>query len=290
MAMFTSILSADVPTLFLGLAAGLLAIVCALEPLATWMVGRYVRRTNRAAVHGAKRPKKDDARAVAAAAAAAAPALDGAARRELAVYYVAIAVMQYQYTLWGQLAAREAGSDGPSLVVTIAVSQIGVCALYAIVLWTIGYNPISLFGLRAPTRQPIPQLTSADLRSMLPLASCYAAAHASGHAALTLGSHAFGQIVKAAEPVFSIVVSTCFYGQTSSVAKWCTIPLIVSGVALSTLKLDAAGRRDHRRDIRRDIRRDDRARYTWYRLPCSRYNIDFDPRVFIAGSVCIPSE
>ena len=58
---------------------------------------------------------------------------------------------------------------------------------------------------------------------------------------LTVGSHAFGQVVKAAEPVFSATVSATAYGATISNWRWLCIPLIVGGVAVSTLKRDASG-------------------------------------------------
>jgi solute carrier family 35 protein E1 len=174
------------------------------------------------------------------------------------LYYLAIMLMQYQYTLWGQLAANEAGGRAGGLTVTIAVSQVAVCAAYALVLWAVGYNPVTLFGFEAPARQPLPRLTATDLRSMMVLGLCYAAAHSAGHYSLTIGHFAFAQIVKAAEPVFTVVVGAALYGKRPSLSRWCCIPLIVCGVATSTLKVGADG----------------------------RYAVDFDGTVLLAGSVC----
>eukprot|EP00967_Tisochrysis_lutea_P112676 scaffold178244_cov37-Tisochrysis_lutea.AAC.2 len=68
---------------------------------------------------------------------------------------------------------------------------------------------------------------------------------------------AFGQIVKAAEPVFSAVVNTVFYGKSPSISKWLILPIIVGGVAISTLKPKPGG----------------------------GYDIDFDTTALIAGSI-----
>ena len=119
---------------------------------------------------------------------------------QLLLYYLFIMLLQYQYTLWGQLAAKEAGGKEGGLTITIAVSQIAVCAAYACLLWVVGYNPVTLFGLEAPRRQPLPTLTTADLMGMGALSFCYAAAHSAGHYSLTIGHFAFAQIVKAAHP------------------------------------------------------------------------------------------
>ena len=177
---------------------------------------------------------------------------------QLLLYYLFIMLLQYQYTLWGQLAAKEAGGKEGGMTITIAVSQIAVCAAYACMLWVVGYNPVTLFGLEAPKRQPLPKLSAADLLGMGVLSFCYAAAHSAGHYSLTIGHFAFAQIVKAAEPAFAIVVSTFIYNKRPSLARWCCVPIIIAGVIVSTLKVGATG----------------------------GYLIDFDVTVLFAGSMC----
>ena len=175
----------------------------------------------------------------------------------LALYYLAWFVGNYYYTLWNKLASVEAGGKAGGLLVTISVMQLAVCSVYAILLWVVGYNPVGLVGLQKPTKQSVPKITLADVGSMLVLVCCYAGAHSAGVVALTAGSPQFGQIVKAAEPVFSAVVNTIIYANSPSLAKWCCLPLIVGGVAISTLKPSAAG----------------------------GYSIEFDTTALMAGSV-----
>jgi len=175
----------------------------------------------------------------------------------LALYYLAWFIGNYYYTLWNKLASVEAGGKAGGLLVTISVMQLAVCSVYAILLWVVGYNPVGLVGLQKPTKQSVPKITLADVGSMLVLVCCYAGAHSAGVVALTAGSPQFGQIVKAAEPVFSAVVNTIIYANSPSLAKWCCLPLIVGGVAISTLKTSAAG----------------------------GYSIEFDTTALMAGSV-----
>ena len=175
----------------------------------------------------------------------------------LALYYLAWFIGNYYYTLWNKLASVEAGGKAGGLLVTISVMQLAVCSVYAILLWVVGYNPVGLVGLQKPTKQSVPKITLADVGSMLVLVCCYAGAHSAGVVALTAGSPQFGQIVKAAEPVFSAVVNTIIYANSPSLAKWCCLPLIVGGVAISTLKPSAAG----------------------------GYSIEFDTTALMAGSV-----
>ena len=175
----------------------------------------------------------------------------------LCLYYLAWFVGNYYYTLWNKLASVEAGGKAGGLLVTISVMQLAVCSVYALLLWVVGYNPVGLVGLQKPTKQSFPKITLADVGAMLVLVCCYAGAHSAGVVALTAGSPQFGQIVKAAEPVFSAVVNTLIYANSPSLAKWCCLPLIVGGVAISTLKPGAAG----------------------------GYSIEFDTTALIAGSV-----
>lgn len=47
--------------------------------------------------------------------------------------------------------------------------------------------------------------------------------------------------MKAAEPVFAALVNTLFYGKSPSLAKCLILPVIVGGVAISTLKPTPGG-------------------------------------------------
>ena len=95
---------------------------------------------------------------------------------------------------------------------TVSTMQLGVCALYALILWVIGLNPVKLCGLQAPDKQALPKSTKDDIIKTVPVGFCAAAAHSSSVFALG-GDPLFGQIVKAGEPVMSAIVNTLFYGK-----------------------------------------------------------------------------
>jgi len=61
-------------------------------------------------------------------------------------------------------------------------------------------------------------------------------AHAGSVFALTAGSIAFGQIVKAAEPVFAAVIGTLIYSKPPTMAKALCLPIIILGVCIACLK------------------------------------------------------
>merc|ERR1719203_1175184 len=118
--------------------------------------------------------------------------------------------------------------------------QLGVCAVYALILWITTLNPIKIFGLQMPDRMKIPKVNAGDLVAMLPVGFCSAAAHSAG--VFCLGADPlFGQIVKAGEPVLSAFVNTVFYGKAPSKAKLVCLLFIVGGVAFASLKKGADG-------------------------------------------------
>ena len=114
--------------------------------------------------------------------------------------------------------------DVSAWAMSVATAQLFVGVLYAAYLWL------------APDTRKMPKVAVADLLKMTPTGACSALAHASSVFALSVGGIAFGSIVKAAEPVFSAVVSTFVYKKPPSVAKFlCFIP-IVGGIAIASLK------------------------------------------------------
>ena len=63
---------------------------------------------------------------------------------------------------------------------------------------------------------------------LAPLGFWAAAAHAGAVFAMSAGAVSFGQIVKAAEPAFAVVVGYFVYSKTESKAKICMlVPIIV---------------------------------------------------------------
>ena len=123
---------------------------------------------------------------------------------------------------------------------TVSTMQLGVCSVYALMLWLAKVNPINLCGLQMAEAMTFPKLTMADIKATIPVGFCSAAAHSAG--VFCLGADPlFGQIVKAGEPVLSAAVNTVFYGKPPTFAKTVCLLFIVGGVAFASLKKDELG-------------------------------------------------
>eukprot|EP00580_Thalassiosira_gravida_P000407 CAMPEP_0201616044 /NCGR_PEP_ID=MMETSP0492-20130828/32885_1 /ASSEMBLY_ACC=CAM_ASM_000837 /TAXON_ID=420259 /ORGANISM="Thalassiosira gravida, Strain GMp14c1" /LENGTH=338 /DNA_ID=CAMNT_0048083891 /DNA_START=13 /DNA_END=1029 /DNA_ORIENTATION=+ len=140
-----------------------------------------------------------------------------------------------KYNEYNTAALNAVGGKTSGLTMTVATMQLGVCAVYAFIMWAVKINPAKLFGLQMPEKQSVPKSTQADLIKSIPLAFCAAGAHAATVFALG-GDPLFGQIVKSAEPVLAAVVGTIFYNKAPSFYKVCCLPIIVGGVAFASLK------------------------------------------------------
>ena len=89
-------------------------------------------------------------------------------------------------------------SGGAEFAFTNAFVQLVVGSIYAIFLWA------------APDARTPPKLTFAQVLAVAPLGLWAAMAHAGAVYAMTAGAVSFGQIVKAGEPVFAVVVGFVF--------------------------------------------------------------------------------
>ena len=144
------------------------------------------------------------------------------------------------YNQYNTQALGAVGGKYGGLTMTVSTMQLGVCTLYALVLWVVGLNPIKLCGLQTPEKMKLPKITMDDLKATLPVGFCSAVAHSAG--VFCLGADPlFGQIVKAGEPVMSALVNTFFYGKPPSKAKFVCLLFIVGGVAFASLKKDDTG-------------------------------------------------
>jgi len=144
------------------------------------------------------------------------------------------------YNQYNTQALAAAGGKYGGLTMTVSTMQLGVCTIYALILWVIGINPIKLCGLQLPDKMKLPKITGKDLFLTLPVGFCSAAAHSAG--VFCLGADPlFGQIVKAGEPVLSALVNTVFYGKPPSKAKFVCLLFIVGGVAFASLKKGTDG-------------------------------------------------
>jgi len=158
----------------------------------------------------------------------------------LALYFAFWFLGNNFYNIQNKRALNATGGKHAGFGMTVATLQLGVGTIYSFFVWAVGYNFLPCCGFVAPTKQAPPQMSKSQVIKMLPVAFCSAAAHSFSVLALNAGSVTFGQIVKAAEPVFSAVVGTIFYGSKISVLKWLTLPIIVGGVIFSSFKPLAA--------------------------------------------------
>ena len=167
-------------------------------------------------------------------AAAPAPA-KGGFDVSLILYFVFWYVGNAIYNMYNTMALKAVGGKHSGLTMTVSTLQLGICSLYAGLLWLTNFNPITLLGLQKPSKMPLPETTKEDIVKTLPVGFCAAAAHSAG--VFCLGADPlFGQIVKAGEPVLSAFVNTVFYGKPPSLAKVFCLFWIVGGVGFSTLK------------------------------------------------------
>ena len=144
------------------------------------------------------------------------------------------------YNQYNTMALTAVGGKYGGLTMTVSTMQLGVCTLYALLLWIIRINPIKICGLQLPDKMTFPKLSMSDLMLTAPVGFCSAAAHSAG--VFCLGADPlFGQIVKAGEPVMSAAVNTVFYKKPPSMAKVVCLLFIVAGVAFASLKKGADG-------------------------------------------------
>jgi solute carrier family 35, member E1 len=135
-------------------------------------------------------------------------------------------------------ALEAVGGKTAGLTMSISTLQLGVCAVYSIILWVVGINPAKLCGLQMPSRQPIPSITLNDFIKTIPVGAFFSAAHSSSVFAFS-GDPLFGQIVKSGEPVLSALMGFLFYSKRDSFPKLMCLPVIVGGVAFASLKKDS---------------------------------------------------
>ena len=99
------------------------------------------------------------------------------------------------YNQYNTLALSAVGGKYGGLTMTVSTMQLGVCTLYAMLLWLANFNPIKLCGLQLPEGMRLPKMTSSDVLATVPVGFCSAAAHSAG--VFCLGADPlFGQIVK----------------------------------------------------------------------------------------------
>lgn len=128
----------------------------------------------------------------------------------------------YQYNIANKAALTAAGGAG-GYPMTISVLQLAVGMIYALFMWA------------APDGRPKPKVTASDIKSMIPVSFCAMGAHVASVLCLSAGAVSFGQIVKAAEPVFAALIGLLVYKKSISKAKWLALIPVIGGVALASM-------------------------------------------------------
>jgi solute carrier family 35 protein E1 len=138
------------------------------------------------------------------------------------VYITVWYLGNYYYNIYNKNAGKASG--GAEYAFTLATIQLVVGSVYALFLWV------------APEARAPPKMTFAQVMALAPLGFWAALAHAGAVYAMTAGAVSFGQIVKAGEPVFAVIVGYLAYSSKVSVAKiLCLVP-IIGGIAIASMK------------------------------------------------------
>mmetsp|Transcript_21825 Transcript_21825/g.64405 ORF Transcript_21825/g.64405 Transcript_21825/m.64405 type:complete len:379 (-) Transcript_21825:88-1224(-) len=141
----------------------------------------------------------------------------------LMLYFFFWYLLNYYYTLNNKKALNAAGGKS-GFPMTVAFLQLIIGSLYGMFLWA------------APDARTFPKITLSDLVSMIPIAICFAGAHAASVFSMGAGAVSFTQIVKAAEPAFAAILGVTLYGKSVSKAKWLTLIPVIGGVVLASVK------------------------------------------------------
>ena len=98
----------------------------------------------------------------------------------LLAYFAFWYIGNIYYNKYNKMALDAVGGKTGGLTMTVSTLQLGVCSVYAALLWLIGWNPIKLVGLQLPDKMKLPQISKSDVIKTLPVGFCSAAAHSAG--------------------------------------------------------------------------------------------------------------
>merc|ERR1719174_1783253 len=77
----------------------------------------------------------------------------------LLLYFVFWYVGNAIYNMYNTMALKAVGGKYSGLTMTVSTLQLGVCTLYAGLLWLTNFNPITLLGFSKPSKMPLPGTT-----------------------------------------------------------------------------------------------------------------------------------
>jgi len=113
----------------------------------------------------------------------------------------------------------------------LATTHLAVGSACMLPLW-LPYPSLSADGIGwASVREP-PSLTTADLRTLLPVVLLLATGHATSTLAPAYGTVAFSNIIKTAEPLFTCIFAALLYKRIFSPAVYASLLVVVIGVGL----------------------------------------------------------
>jgi len=98
----------------------------------------------------------------------------------LLLFFVFWYVGNIYYNEYNKMALDGVGGKTGGLTMTVSTMQLGVCTVYALLMWIIRINPIKLLGLQSPEAMRLPKITAGDLVKTAPVGFCSAVAHSAG--------------------------------------------------------------------------------------------------------------
>ena len=105
----------------------------------------------------------------------------------------------------------------------ISTLQLAATSLWMLTVW-------------ATKIQPKPEVTKAFLLAVAPVAFFHTVGHVSACVSFSKMAVSFTHVIKAAEPVFSVILSGPLLGQTFAPAVWASLIPIVAGCSMAAMK------------------------------------------------------
>jgi len=178
-------------------------------------------RTNEREQRGSSERRRTNARArgkVVAAASATKPFEGASASTKTAVYFFLWYFFNIVFNVYNKSTLNV--FPYPWLISTL---QLAATSVWMLVVW-------------ATKVQPVPQVSKLFLIAVAPVAFFHTVGHVSACVSFSKMAVSFTHVVKAAEPVFSVILSGPLLGQTFSPAVWASLIPIVLGCSMAAMK------------------------------------------------------
>jgi solute carrier family 35, member E1 len=93
-----------------------------------------------------------------------------------------------------------------------------------------------MVGLWVTRLQPVPKVTGKMIKALLPVALFHTVGHVSACVSFSQMAVSFAHVVKAAEPVLSVVMAQVILGETYPYYVWLSLVPIIAGCSLAAMK------------------------------------------------------